>query len=443
LRAASDGNHPKMGILTVGEANAGKTRLALEAMIATLPDWDALIWLLGDRESKIPTAARLNGRNVAIFVDDVHAFAAGGDIASGGSGGDARSAQASVAGPAATLRTLYQHVCQEAAHVVVVATCRREEREFADGSLGWLFEKLDEVSVPTFNNDERSGEAQRIITEFSEKGEVRDEWNGTIGSLVLGLGRLHEEYVELDKRHSSGVPVLHAMKLLRLGGIPEMTGKRIRAVCGQILHETALAPQSRPWDDALAELDRVQFVFITPDDTGDTRLTIRKDDYFRYVVNDYPADYLREQHRAQLRDVFVALEDDDGLFFLGNGYYFDEEYSSAIAAYQEAIRLNPAYATAYYNMGTTLGKLQRYDEAIAAYQEAIRLNPTYATAYYNMGVALALSGKLEEALGACNRALTIDEQLVVGWKLKAAILRELGREDVAATAEERARHLEG
>ena len=237
---------------------------------------------------------------------------------------------------------------------------------------------------------------------------MRDEWNGTIGSLVLGLGRLHEEYVELDKRHSPGVPVLHAMKLLRLGGIPTLTGKRVRAICDQILHEPTLAAQGKLWDEALAELDRVQFVFITPDDTGDTRLTIRKDDYFRYVVNDYPPAYQRDQHRARLRDVFVALKDGDGLFYLGNGYYFDEEYSSAITAYNEAIRLNPEYATAYNNMS----------------------------------VALALSGKFEEALEACNKALTIDERLVVGWRLKAAILRELGREDEAQAAEEKARRLE-
>ena len=56
------------------------------------------------------------------------------------------------------------------------------------------------------------------------------------------------------------------------------------------------------------------------------------------------------------------------LFDLGNGFYFDDQFTSAIAAYDEAIRLNPTYATAYNNMGLTLGKLERYDEAIAAYE---------------------------------------------------------------------------
>ncbi len=215
LMSAAHDKGAKQGILVVGEGSAGKTRLALEALIATHPDWDALIWNAGDQETRIPTAARLKGRNLAVFLDDVDRYAAGGAVSGDG---DGRSAQASLAGPALVLQTLFQRVCQDANHVVFVATCRREEFAAAEGSLGWLFQKLEKVEVPTFNRDENSPEAQAIIAEFKDTGVVRDEYNGTLGSLVLGMSTKHQQYVELVNRRSPAVPVLRAMKLLWLGG---------------------------------------------------------------------------------------------------------------------------------------------------------------------------------------------------------------------------------
>jgi tetratricopeptide (TPR) repeat protein len=49
-------------------------------------------------------------------------------------------------------------------------------------------------------------------------------------------------------------------------------------------------------------------------------------------------------------------------------------------AYDEAIRLNPNYAAAWYNKGRALDAQGKYDEAIKAYDEAIRLNTDYSEA---------------------------------------------------------------
>jgi tetratricopeptide (TPR) repeat protein len=58
----------------------------------------------------------------------------------------------------------------------------------------------------------------------------------------------------------------------------------------------------------------------------------------------------------------------------------------AIRAYDEAIRINPEYAGAYYNKGNALSDLGRKDEAIRAYDEAIRINPEYAEVWFNKGL---------------------------------------------------------
>jgi tetratricopeptide (TPR) repeat protein len=58
----------------------------------------------------------------------------------------------------------------------------------------------------------------------------------------------------------------------------------------------------------------------------------------------------------------------------------------------------------WLNEGFALDELKRYDEAIAAYEQAIRLDPNYASAYHNKGVALDKLGKSREAKQAYDKA---------------------------------------
>jgi Flp pilus assembly protein TadD len=47
--------------------------------------------------------------------------------------------------------------------------------------------------------------------------------------------------------------------------------------------------------------------------------------------------------------------------------------------------------------GSALNDLKRYEEAIAAFDQAIRLNPNDATFYYGKGIALNDLNRYEEA----------------------------------------------
>ena len=60
---------------------------------------------------------------------------------------------------------------------------------------------------------------------------------------------------------------------------------------------------------------------------------------------------------------------------------------AAIPDYDEAIRLNPDDAKAYYNRGFAKSELEKYFEAISDYDQAIRLDPNDAKAYNNRGLA--------------------------------------------------------
>ena len=68
-------------------------------------------------------------------------------------------------------------------------------------------------------------------------------------------------------------------------------------------------------------------------------------------------------------------------------YYHDQNYAGAERAYRAALRLDPAYALAHFNLGNVLDETGRLPEAIAEYLEAVRLAPHYADAHYNLALA--------------------------------------------------------
>ena len=112
--------------------------------------------------------------------------------------------------------------------------------------------------------------------------------------------------------------------------------------------------------------------------------------------------------------------------------------SAALAAYDEAIRINPGYALAWNNKGVTLSDLGRKDEAIIAYDQALKINPGYALAWFNKGVALSDLGRKDEAIVAYDRALKINPGYANAWTNKGVALSDLGRKDEAIVAYDRA-----
>src|SRR2546421_3382968 len=72
----------------------------------------------------------------------------------------------------------------------------------------------------------------------------------------------------------------------------------------------------------------------------------------------------------------------------GNTLYNLKRYAERLAACEQAIRLDPNFAPAYYNKGSALMELKRYQEALAAYEQPIRLDPNDANAYNYKGNAL-------------------------------------------------------
>ena len=86
-----------------------------------------------------------------------------------------------------------------------------------------------------------------------------------------------------------------------------------------------------------------------------------------------------------------------GNAYRGTAYDHKGDADRAIANYSEAIRLDSNYPYAYNNRGNAYYHKGDDDRAIADYSEAIRLDPKYAQAYFNRGIAANIA-KLPELL---------------------------------------------
>jgi tetratricopeptide (TPR) repeat protein len=71
--------------------------------------------------------------------------------------------------------------------------------------------------------------------------------------------------------------------------------------------------------------------------------------------------------------------------------------------------------------GITLNDQEKYEEAIAKYKEAIKADPNYATAYYELGYTLFSTGKEKDAIPYLENALKLDPKLAGAYDVLGSI----------------------
>ena len=121
-----------------------------------------------------------------------------------------------------------------------------------------------------------------------------------------------------------------------------------------------------------------------------------------------------EQHARRALAVDPGLSEAHAV--LGDIHGGRDEWAAAIAAYHEAIRLDPQNAYAWEELAWALNS-QDPPEPVKAEQaarEAIRLDPTFLYNYYQLGWALEMQGRYEEAVAAFEQALRINPAFLDG-----------------------------
>ncbi len=91
-------------------------------------------------------------------------------------------------------------------------------------------------------------------------------------------------------------------------------------------------------------------------------------------------------------------------------FYNDGNFLQAIKYYTEVLKLSPANAKLYSNIGDCYFNLQKYKTAIKYYQKAIELDKNYITPYYNLGGCYIMLGNRKKAIKIWKKGLKISPQ---------------------------------
>jgi len=97
----------------------------------------------------------------------------------------------------------------------------------------------------------------------------------------------------------------------------------------------------------------------------------------------------------------------NGWCYLGIALHDQERFDESVAAYRQALRLQPQFPVALNNLGNTFRSQRRLKEALTCFDEAIRLKPDYVNAHKNKGTALLWEGFIPEALACYSQALAL------------------------------------
>ncbi len=110
-------------------------------------------------------------------------------------------------------------------------------------------------------------------------------------------------------------------------------------------------------------------------------------------------------------DEAIRLNPKDAVAYFnrGNDFYSLNKKKRAIEDYDQAIHFDPQFADAYHNRGTTYCDLGQYNRAIEDYGETIRLNPNDAEAYFNRSNAYKLQGEKAEAIADFEKFTTLTD----------------------------------
>jgi tetratricopeptide (TPR) repeat protein len=135
---------------------------------------------------------------------------------------------------------------------------------------------------------------------------------------------------------------------------------------------------------------------------------------YRYLADLYWRQDQREQAMQTVQRLAQVRPDAYFLDRQGNGYEDSGLLGLAQLLYAEAVRVDPGFPSARFNLGRTYLEKGQVERGIAEVQEAVRLYPTFAEAHEALGLAYMERGEWADAVTHLERALALKPALASG-----------------------------
>ncbi len=147
------------------------------------------------------------------------------------------------------------------------------------------------------------------------------------------------------------------------------------------------------------------------------------------------ADSTEDRVEEAMEKVRRVLVEDSGIleahFVLGNLFVKRDDWEGAIAAYRDALVLDPEYKSAVLGLADAYRLADRLDEAEAGYRRLLALDPNDNNAFYHLAGIHAAREEYEAALAVLARLEATGEERAPARNLKGQCLLSLGRLDEA------------
>jgi len=131
-------------------------------------------------------------------------------------------------------------------------------------------------------------------------------------------------------------------------------------------------------------------------------------------AGDFPAALKLMARLVDAHPAMATLHMKHGAIFWSNG-----EFERAIASFDQAIRLEPGNAEAFFCKASAQQSLGEDQDALANYDRALTVRPTYVEALNNKAVLLREAGDVEGAIMTYSAAIQADPDCVQAWVGKA------------------------
>ena len=115
----------------------------------------------------------------------------------------------------------------------------------------------------------------------------------------------------------------------------------------------------------------------------------------------------------------------------GNDLMAERQYEEAIAAYRQALEIEPTATTVRSNIGMCLIELGRLNEAVECFKKILKTHPRNAEVQNNLGMALNRQKKTDQAMGHLNKALEINPMLAKAYNNRGLLYYGKGLYDRA------------